>query len=48
MLREPSGVIAHPFIVPGSARYNNCLWDWHSLLTDVAVRRIMADNNDYD
>ena len=48
MLREPDGVLAHPFIVPGSASYNNCLWDWDSWLTDVAVRQIMADNDDYD
>lgn len=48
MIRKPDGVLTHPFIVPGSASYSNCLWDWDSWFTDVAVRQIMADNNDYD
>ncbi len=48
MTREPSGYLKHPFIVPGSSRYSNCLWDWDSWLTDVAVRQIMNDNRDYD
>ena len=26
MFREPAGNLQHKFIVPGSARYNNCLW----------------------
>lgn len=48
MTREPAGYLKHPFIVPGSSRYSNCLWDWDSWLTDVAVRQIMYDNNDID
>ena len=43
MLRRPQGVLRHPFIVPGSASYNNCLWDWDSWLTDLALRQIYTD-----
>lgn len=48
MTRKPSGFLKHPFIVPGSSRYSNCLWDWDSWLTNVAVRQIMNDNEDFD
>ncbi|MCD8068107.1 MAG: hypothetical protein LUE87_04315 [Lachnospiraceae bacterium] len=44
MIRRPEGQLPYPFIVPGSASYNDCLWDWDSWLTDVAVRQIMLDN----
>lgn len=44
MMRKPSGTLKYPFIVPGSQSYNNCLWDWDSWLTDVAVSQIIADN----
>ena len=44
MLREPQGLLRYPFIVPGSASYNNCLWDWDSWLTDVALRQICMDS----
>ena len=40
MFREPAGNLQHKFIVPGSARYNNCLWDWDSWLTNIALRQI--------
>ncbi len=43
LLREAQGLLRHPFIVPGSASYNNCLWDWDSWLTDVALRQLYAD-----
>lgn len=46
--REPSGQLLHPFIVPGSNSYADCLWDWDSWLTDVAFRQIMRDNDDHD
>ncbi len=39
MFREPDGVLKYKFIVPGSC-YSNCLWDWDSWLTDLALRRI--------
>ncbi|MEE1013076.1 MAG: trehalase family glycosidase [Clostridia bacterium] len=47
MVREPEGYLKEPFIVPGSQRYSNCLWDWDSWLTNIAVRQIMVDNDDY-
>lgn len=43
MGRAPEGIIKHPFIVPGSQSYHNCLWDWDSWLTNIAVRQIMKD-----
>lgn len=48
MTREPNGMLAHPFIVPGSKTYSNSLWDWDSWLTNIAVRQIMKDNDDCD
>ncbi len=48
MIRKPQGQLKHPFIVPGSKSYNNILWDWDSWLTNIAVRQIMNDNNDFD
>lgn len=44
MFREPSGTMAHKFIVPGSAAYHNCLWDWDSWLTDLALRRVAGND----
>lgn len=39
MLREPSGLLKHRFIVPGSV-YANQLWDWDSWLTNIALSEI--------
>ena len=36
LLRSPSGILRHPFLVPGDC-YDNSLWDWDSWLTDVAI-----------
>lgn len=50
MTRQPEGIINHPFIVPGSQTYHNCLWDWDSWLTNIAIRQIIKDTgegNDY-
>ncbi len=44
MLRQPQGLLKYPYIVPGSASYNNDLWDWDSWLTDIALRQIFLDN----
>ena len=44
MTREAKGILKHPFIVPGSQSYSDCLWDWDSWLTNIAVRQIMLDN----
>lgn len=46
MTREPDGNLKYPFLVPGSASYSNCLWDWDSWLTNIAVRQIMMDQKD--
>lgn len=46
MTRKPEGIIKHPFIVPGSQSYHNCLWDWDSWLTDIAIRQIMKDTGE--
>ena len=48
MTRQPDGILKYPFIVPGSQSYTNQLWDWDSWLTNIAVRQIMKDNNDYN
>ena len=37
--REPSGIMKHRFIVPGST-YSDSLWDWDSWLVDLALRRV--------
>lgn len=49
MLREPSGILAHRFIVPGSC-YSEELWDWDSWLTDLALRELngIANIADYE
>ncbi len=44
MFRPPTGVLKHPFIVPGNSSYQNQLWDWDSWLTDIALRQILAEN----
>lgn len=49
MFREPDGILTHRFIVPGSC-YSNCLWDWDSWLTNLALRKIASgeDIADYE
>jgi len=46
MTRKAEGELKYPFLVPGSASYNDCLWDWDSWLSDIAIRQIMKDNCD--
>ena len=46
MLREPKGVLKHPFLVPGSATYADQLWDWDSWLADIALHQIVAESGD--
>ena len=43
MFREPSGNLRYKYIVPGSV-YNDCLWDWDSWLTNIALRKIATGN----
>lgn len=45
MYREAGGVFPYGFITPGSASYEDCLWDWDSYFSDVALRQILEDNN---
>jgi putative isomerase len=44
MFREKGGALQYPFIVPGSAAYNDVLWDWDSWLTDIALRQILLED----
>ncbi len=39
MLCEPSGILSHPYIVPGSRFYSTTLWDWDSWMSNVALRQ---------
>lgn len=48
MTRKPEGLLKYPYLVPGSQSYSNCLWDWDSWLTDIAVRQIMKNENCVD
>ncbi len=43
MFREPDGLLAHKFIVPGAA-YSNSLWDWDSWLTNIALRDFVTED----
>ena len=43
MFREPDGILAHKFIVPGAA-YSNSLWDWDSWLTNIALRDFVTED----
>lgn len=43
MLRQPSGQLKHPFIVPGSV-YANQLWDWDCWLSNVALRQFVDED----
>lgn len=48
MFRQPAGRLQYKFIVPGSC-YDNCLWDWDSWLTNVALRQfVMQDIAEYE
>ena len=39
MFRQPGGFLKYKYIVPGSV-YSDCLWDWDSWLTNLALRKI--------
>ncbi len=43
MFREPDGLLKYKFIVPGSV-YSNCLWDWDSWLTNIALRAFVKED----
>ena len=42
-MREASGQLKHPFIVPGSC-YTDSLWDWDCWLTDLALSAVAEEN----
>lgn len=44
MFREPEGLLKYRFIVPGSC-YDNCLWDWDSWLTNIALDKIVGNED---
>lgn len=46
MFREPGGAIPYPFLTPGSDQYADCLWDWDSWLTNIAIRQILRESED--
>jgi putative isomerase len=46
MTREPSGILAHPYIVPSSPDspyYSTALWDWDSWFVSVVLGQVEAD-----
>ena len=43
MYREAGGILPYPFLAPGSEAYADCLWDWDSWLSNVALRQILTD-----
>jgi putative isomerase len=46
MLLEANGSLACPCLQPGSAQYQNVLWDWDSWLTNIALRQIVGELED--
>lgn len=46
MFREAGGRIPHPFLTPGSAQYDDVLWDWDSWLANVALRQVLMESAD--
>ena len=47
MVREPAGILRHPYIVPtspDSPYYTTALWDWDSWLTSVVMGQVEADS----
>lgn len=46
MFRPAGDGFKHPFLMPGSASYQDMLWDWDSWLSAVALFQILADAPD--
>lgn len=44
--REAGGPCCAPFLAPGSAQYQDCVWDWDSWLADVALRQAVMESDD--
>lgn len=43
MYREKGGIFPYGFLTPGSACYDDVLWDWDSYFSDVALKQILKD-----
>ena len=48
MYRESGEALPHPFLTPGSERYDDVLWDWDSWLSNVALRQILEEVGNAD
>jgi putative isomerase len=49
MMREPSGILTHPYTVPSSPDsplYSTVLWDWDSWFVSVVLGQVEADNGE--
>ncbi|MBS3821082.1 MAG: glycoside hydrolase family 37 [Phycisphaerae bacterium] len=46
MYRDEGDAFQYPFLTPGSAQYDDVLWDWDSWWSNVALRQILAEVND--
>ena len=43
MYRKKGGIFPYGFLTPGSASYGDCLWDWDSYFSNVALKQILVD-----
>lgn len=43
MYRNEGGIFKYGFLTPGSASYGDCLWDWDSYFSNVALKQILVD-----
>lgn len=43
MYREKGGIFPYEFLTPGSASYQDVLWDWNSCFSNVALKQILID-----
>src|ERR1700761_7990579 len=49
MMREPSGILKHPYTVPSSPDsplYTTVLWDWDSWFVSVVLGQVEADTGE--
>jgi len=45
MFRESGSGFPYGFLTPGSASYMDCLWDWDSYFSNVALKQIIKDGD---
>ena len=48
MYREAGDNLPYPFLAPGSAQYDDVLWDWDSWLSNIALRQSLIESDDPD